>query len=104
MRKRVPWRHWRTDLLGLACLVVVAYCLAALRWPGIVIVMVGVALFCAVCPRMKGPFGYINGAARFGGNLDEQEEVILRVEVTEVGSGSQTQDRRRPSSKESPED
>jgi hypothetical protein len=103
MSTRVSWRHWRTDLLGFACLVVVAYCLAAFRWPGIVIVMGGGALFCAICPRMKGPFGYINGATRFGGNLDEQQEVILKVEVTEVESGSQAQDRRQPSSKEPPE-
>jgi hypothetical protein len=104
MSTRVSWRHWRTDLLGFACLVIVGYCLAAFRWPGLAIVMVGVALFCAICPRMKGPFGYINGTTRFGGNLDEEQAVILKAEVSEVESEPQSQVRGPSSSREPPED
>ncbi len=101
---RISWRHFRTDLLGIACLGVVVACLANHKWPALALAALGVALFCAITPRMKGPFGVAIGGTRVGGTLSDAQEVILKVEVSEVGESPQPEDRPPPSSRELPAD
>lgn len=95
----VSWPHFRTDVVGIACLVVVAVCLGTARWPAVVVVSLGVALFCAVCPRMKGPFGFSSGGTRIGGTFEEKPKVVLKGTVAEASRNPEP-DRSLPSSRE----
>jgi hypothetical protein len=101
---RVSWRHFRTDLLGIACLVAIAACLAVFKWPVVVVSALGVALVCAVSPRMKGPFGVTIGGTKLTGTLDDTQKVILKVEISELGEELTAQDQGPPSSTKPPED
>lgn len=103
MSMRDSWPHIRTDVLGIACLAVVAGCLTTFKWPGIVALALGVALFCAVSPRMRGPFGFSNGGTRIGGSFEEEPKLVLKAKVSE-GDPSESEDQPPPSSREPSED
>jgi hypothetical protein len=103
---RISWRHFRTDLLGIACLGVVATCLV-FKWPAWAMVALGMALFCAISPRMKGPFKLRSGPLEARGALDFEEgrqKAIVKPEVNEAQKNPGTIDRPPPSSREPPED
>lgn len=90
--------------MAIACLGVVVTCLAykALTYA---MVALGVAVFCAtILPRMKGEFGLRIGPVFLGGTLTDPDEVILKVEVSEVGEGHQAEDRGPLSNREPPAD
>lgn len=87
--------------MGIACLGVVATCLV-FKWPAWAMVALGLAIFCAISPRMKGRFGLTIGNARLGGTLDDTQEVILKVEVSEVGEDPRAEGRGPLSSREPP--
>ncbi len=102
---RNSWPHIRTDVLGIACLAVVAVCLTASKWSGIVAFALGVALFCAVSPRMRGPFGFSSGGTKIGGSFEEEPRVVLEAEVSEPEEDlPEALDPPPPSSREPPED
>jgi len=111
MSMRNSWLHFRTDLAGIACFVLATVCLATARWQPFATFALGAAVFCAICPRMKGPFGFFSGGTRFGGTLEgkpglirKKPRVILRGKVTELDRGSRTGDLPQPSSREPAED
>jgi hypothetical protein len=100
---RVSRRYFFIDLLVIACLGVVVACLA-LGWPPYALGALGLAVFCAISPRMKGPFGLSIGKVWLGGTLDDPQEVILEAEVRELGEDHLTEDRGSLSSREPPAD
>jgi DNA-binding transcriptional ArsR family regulator len=57
----------RTDLLGIFSAACVAASLATKLWPGIPIFALGIALFCAISPRMIGPFHFSGAGAKLSG-------------------------------------
>lgn len=67
-------------------------------------VALGLAVFCAIIPRMKGPFGLRIGKVWLGGTLDDPQEVVLEVEVSEGGAGHRGEDPAPLSSREPPAD
>jgi hypothetical protein len=103
MRTWISSRHVRSDLTAIACLGVVATCLAFKSLP-YAMVALGFAVFCATIPRMKGEFGLRIGKVFLGGTLTDPDEVILKVKVSEVGEGHQAEDRGPPSNREPPAD
>jgi hypothetical protein len=103
MSMRVSWRYFRTDLLAIACLGVVATCLV-FEWPAWAMVALGLAVFCAISPRMKGYFGLTAGMVRLGGTLDDSQEVILEAEVSELREDRRAGDRGPLSNREPPAD
>jgi hypothetical protein len=90
--------------MAIACLGVVATCLAFKALP-YAMAALGAAIFCAIIiPRMKGEFGLRIGPVFLGGTLTDPDEVILKVEVSEVGEGHPAGDRGPPSNREPPVD
>lgn len=105
MSKRFSWPHFRTDLLGVASLVVVATCLANGEWPAVVIFTLGVALICAISPRMKGPFEISSGRGAVKGFFDDAPgSKAVEAEVIGEGQDPSTEDWPQPSSREPDED
>jgi hypothetical protein len=90
MSARSSWPHFRTDLLGLASLGVVADCVVAVRWPLVVVFALSVALFCAVSPRMKGRFGFTIGTTGLGGTFADELKTGLKERPTEPDRPSGT--------------
>jgi hypothetical protein len=99
---RAPWRHFRTDLFGVAFLALATACLATARWQVLAIFALGAALFCAISPRMKGPFGFSSGTARFGGTFEDALNTFLKEQSSEPDQRSPAED--APSSKGPSED
>jgi hypothetical protein len=52
------WPHFRTDAVGIICLVVAVVCLVTTHWPGVLIFALGVAVFCAISPHMEEGFKF----------------------------------------------
>lgn len=90
--------------MAIACLGVVVTCLA-FKSLAYAMAALGVAVFCAIIfPRMKGKFGLRVGPVFLGGTLTDPDEVILKVEISEVPEGHQAVDRGPPSNREPPAD
>lgn len=71
MHNHLTWPPLRTDAIGVVCVVFAFGCLIAGRWPALAgLALVG-AIFCAVSPRMRGPFGFQGGGTSIGGTFDE---------------------------------
>lgn len=63
---RLSWPPLRSDVVAVACLGVLVYCLVERRWA--ILALIGL-LFAGLSPRMKGQFGFQGGGARLGGEL-----------------------------------
>lgn len=98
-RMRASWTHFRTDLLGIFSVACVAISLATDQWPGIPISALGAALFCAVSPRMIGPFHFSSGGAKFGGMFNWKRDKDLEGGF-KFRRGSGTKNQLRSSSRE----
>jgi len=74
-----------------------------LGWPAYAIAALGLAVFCAIIPRMKGPFGLRveDRKVLFGGTLDDPQGVVLKAEVSEAGEDPRAEGRASLSNRES---
>jgi hypothetical protein len=77
MNNRIARSQFVIYALVVACLAVVADCIVAGRWPGVLIFALGGAIFCGVSPRMTGPFGFSGGGTRIGGTFDDNTKVVV---------------------------
>jgi hypothetical protein len=72
MNNRLSWPPLRTDVMGLVCICIAMTSLIVGRWPGFAVMALAGAIFCAVSPRMKGPFGFQGGGGtQIGGTFDD---------------------------------
>jgi hypothetical protein len=59
-------------------------CFVVGRWPGLAVAALVAGVFCAISPRMKGPFGFsAGGGAKIGGEFDDPNRGQLELEVDE---------------------
>lgn len=74
MNNRITWPPLRTDIVGVLCLAIAIACFVFGRWPFFAGGALVGAIFCAVSPRMKGPFGFSAGSGtRIGGEFEDPD-------------------------------
>ena len=59
----------RSDVVALLCFVLAGYMIFSTTWPVLASLLVIAGLFSGLSPRMEGPFGFIWGNSRIGGNF-----------------------------------
>ena len=82
MGNRITWPPLRTDVMALICVALAFYAIAKDASPAIAVAAIVGAVFCAISPRMKGPFGYSGGGGtRIGGEfMTPREEMLVSSE------------------------
>jgi len=82
MNNRLSWPPLRTDVMAVLCLALVVACLVTDRWPAVAVLALAGAIFCAVSPRMTGPFGFTSSGTQIGGTFDDAPKVVVRGRLT----------------------
>lgn len=82
MNNHLTWPPLRTDVMAVVCVVIALACVLLGRWPAIAGLALAGAIFCAVSPRMTGPFGFKGGGTQIGGTFDDDTRAVVRGNAT----------------------
>lgn len=104
LNNQISWPPLRSDAVCFGCIAFAVACLALNRWPVVASLALVGAIFLAVSPRMKGPFGFSGGGGtKIGGTFDDSPRPAM-VEASWAPSEREDQGKtdRDPSSSREP--
>jgi hypothetical protein len=78
---RLSWPPLRSDVVAVACLGVLVYCVLAHRWPLLAFAALFGGVFAGLSPRMKGPFGFHSGTTGIGGEFASPFDELTQADA-----------------------